>query len=119
MDPQAIINLVTSPGATLALLGLGLLWFNRKLDKAEIRAVAERELAESRVVAERDAYRAERDKRITLLEKEVQECKDDRRLIREESIKREIAHREEMNSLQQEVRALLRSQIPLSKETKE
>ncbi len=118
MALQTFLDLVKSPGASLILLAIGLWWLNKKLDKAETRATNERNQAEARVIAERDAFRAERDKRIALLEAEVMECKADRRSIREETAKVTHQHREEMNSLQQEVRALMRAQITqLSKES--
>lgn len=100
---ESTVELVKSPWSSLALLILGIWWLNRKLDRAEARASIEREQAESRVIAERDAFRAERDKRIALLESEVQECRKDRQELHAV-----------VNSLQEEVRGLMRAQIRLS-----
>lgn len=89
MTLQSFLELAKSPGLGLVCLAVGIWWLNR-----------EREKVDARMMAERDAFRGERDKRIALLEDEVKDCKADRRELH-------VA----VNSLQEEVRGLMRAKI--------
>ena len=89
MTVQQILELIARYGLGPVVLCMAVWYLNRQNEKMD-----------SRREAERTAFREERDKRLAVLEKEVVDCKEDRRQLHAN-----------VDSLQAEVRGLMRKMI--------
>ena len=89
METGTFLKLVADHGLSAALLIGAVWWLHRQYMKMD----ALRE-------AERSAFRDERDKRLALCEREIAECKEDRKLLHAT-----------VGDLQAEVRGLMRTMI--------
>lgn len=100
MTTATIVEMVFKFGVVPGLLFLAVLHLDRRNEANAAKREVEYQKMDDRRESERQAFRDERDKRLALLEQEVRDCKEDRRLLHAT-----------VDALQTEVRGLMRKMI--------